>query len=118
MKKLLATATTLLTLCATGGIAAADQPPPSQPNNDGPRSARLAADMPWRLHVLGIPYDEYIRRTGAEWFPGLNRQIVDYPAARSRATRCSACSWHRQAGRQLPGPGYRRPEYRRVGGRR
>ena len=31
-------------------------------------------------HVLGIPYDEYIRRTGADWFPGLNRQIVDYPA--------------------------------------
>ena len=20
-------------------------------------------------HVLGIPYDEYIRRTGADWFP-------------------------------------------------
>ena len=31
-------------------------------------------------HVLGIPYDEYIMRTGAEWFPGLDRQIVDYPA--------------------------------------
>ena len=31
-------------------------------------------------HVLGIPYDEYIKRTGADWFPGLNRQIVDYPA--------------------------------------
>jgi len=31
-------------------------------------------------HVLGIPYDEYIKRTGADWFPGLERQIVDYPA--------------------------------------
>ncbi len=31
-------------------------------------------------HVLGIPYDEYIMRTGADWFPGLDRQIVDYPA--------------------------------------
>lgn len=31
-------------------------------------------------HVLGIPYDEYIKRTGADWFPGLDRQIVDYPA--------------------------------------
>jgi hypothetical protein len=31
-------------------------------------------------HVLGIPYDEYIRREGADWFPGLKRQIVRYPA--------------------------------------
>lgn len=31
-------------------------------------------------HVLGIPYDEYIMRTGADWFPGLDREIVDYPA--------------------------------------
>lgn len=31
-------------------------------------------------HVLGIPYDEYIMRTGADWFPGLDRQIIDYPA--------------------------------------
>lgn len=31
-------------------------------------------------HVSGIPYDEYIMRTGADWFPGLDRQIVDYPA--------------------------------------
>ena len=30
--------------------------------------------------VLGIPYDEYIRRTGADWFPGLDRQNIDYPA--------------------------------------
>ena len=30
--------------------------------------------------MLGIPYDEYIKRTGADWFPGLDRQIVDYPA--------------------------------------
>ena len=31
-------------------------------------------------HVLGIPYDEYIRRTGADWFPGMKRENVDYPA--------------------------------------
>lgn len=31
-------------------------------------------------HVLGIPYDEYIRRTGADWFPGMKRQTVWYPA--------------------------------------
>ena len=30
--------------------------------------------------MLGIPYDEYIRRTGAEWFPGMKREKVDYPA--------------------------------------
>jgi diacyltrehalose acyltransferase len=29
---------------------------------------------------LGIPYDEYIRREGEEWFPGLKRQIINYPA--------------------------------------
>ena len=31
-------------------------------------------------HVKGIPYDEYIRMTGAQWFPGLQRQKIDYPA--------------------------------------
>ena len=30
--------------------------------------------------MLGIPYDEYIRRTGADWFPGMKREKVDYPA--------------------------------------
>lgn len=30
--------------------------------------------------MLGIPYDEYIRREGAEWFPGQKREIVPYPA--------------------------------------
>jgi hypothetical protein len=29
-------------------------------------------------HVPGIPYDEYIRMTGEQWFPGLQRQKVDY----------------------------------------
>jgi hypothetical protein len=31
-------------------------------------------------HVLGIPYDEYIRMTGEQWFPGMRRVKVDYPA--------------------------------------
>jgi len=31
-------------------------------------------------HVRGIPYDEYIRMTGEQWFPGLQRQKIDYPA--------------------------------------
>lgn len=82
MKKLLATATVLVMLGATGGIATADQPSPDVSPDNG--TTRLGT--PGRgyalggAHVLGIPYDEYIRRTGAEWFPGLERQIVDYPA--------------------------------------
>ncbi|WP_179466983.1 acyltransferase PE [Mycolicibacterium vinylchloridicum] len=82
MKKLLAAVATAVTLTATGGIATADQPSPNKPNDNGP----TPIGTPGRgyalggAHVLGIPYDEYIRRTGADWFPGLNRQIVDYPA--------------------------------------
>lgn len=30
--------------------------------------------------MLGIPYDEYIRQEGAQWFPGQKREIVRYPA--------------------------------------
>jgi len=81
MRKLLAAVTTLVTVCATGGIAGADEP---SPNTTADASTqRGTAGRGYALggaHVLGIPYDEYIRRTGAEWFPGLNRQIVDYPA--------------------------------------
>lgn len=82
VKKLLAAATVVLTLGATGGIATADQPSPDVSPDNG--TTRLGT--PGRgyalggAHVLGIPYDEYIRRTGADWFPGLDRQIVDYPA--------------------------------------
>ncbi|AKK30163.1 acyltransferase PE [Mycobacterium sp. EPa45] len=82
MKKLLAAATTVITVCATGGIAGADQPSPGGSQGDGPTPIGTAG-RGYALggaHVLGIPYDEYIRRTGAEWFPGLDRQIVDYPA--------------------------------------
>lgn len=82
MKKLLAAATLFLTLGATGGIASADQPAP----DIAPDNGNTPLGTPGRgyalggAHVLGIPYDEYIRRTGADWFPGLQRQIVDYPA--------------------------------------
>lgn len=87
MKRLLAFGTALTTIGAAGcfglGIAAADEPPVPPPNPaDGPP----ALGTPGRAyalggaHVLGIPYDEYIMRTGADWFPGLDRQIVDYPA--------------------------------------
>lgn len=89
MKRLLAFGAALTTFGATGclglGIAVADEPPPPPkpaPPNDGPpplgtpgRAYALGG-----AHVLGIPYDEYIMRTGADWFPGLDRQIVDYPA--------------------------------------
>ncbi|MCX2931915.1 PE-PPE domain-containing protein [Mycobacterium sp. CVI_P3] len=84
MKKLVAAVTTLLTVCATAGVATADQPSPGGSQGDGPTPTPLGT--PGRgyalggAHVLGIPYDEYIRRTGADWFPGLDRQIVDYPA--------------------------------------
>src|SRR6201988_3348687 len=86
MKRLLAGLTALVTVGATGcfgsGIAAADEtqadwtPDHGTPQMGTPgRGYALGG-----AHVLGIPYDEYIKRTGADWFPGLNRQIVDYPA--------------------------------------
>lgn len=89
MRRLLAYCTALTTLgaaaCLGLGSAAADEtpvpPPPGKPT-DGP-SALGTSGRGYALggaHVLGIPYDEYIMRTGADWFPGLDRQIVDYPA--------------------------------------
>jgi hypothetical protein len=86
MKRLLAFVITLTTVGAAGcfglGIATADEPSTDDSSTGG--TSQLGT--PGRgyamggAHVLGIPYDEYIRRTGADWFPGLNRQIVDYPA--------------------------------------
>lgn len=81
MKKLLAGVSTLgilgisaATGCFGGPAATADETPTDPPPGPGTAYALGGA------HVLGIPYDEYIRREGAEWFPGLHRQIVDYPA--------------------------------------
>jgi diacyltrehalose acyltransferase len=80
MRKLLAVATMLLTVGAAAGTAAADDSggtpadPTSQLGTPGRGYALGGA------HVAGVPYEEYIRRTGAQWFLGLNRQIVDYPA--------------------------------------
>ena len=86
MKRLLAFVTALTTVGAAGGfgfgIAAADDAPtdptpaPGTPQLGTPGKGYALGGA----HVLGIPYDEYIRRTGADWFPGLDRQIVDYPA--------------------------------------
>ena len=80
MNKLLTTlmTTSLLTVVGCFGVGAAsadDTPAPPPPPADPGTAYALGG-----AHVMGIPYDEYIRRTGADWFPGLNREIVDYPA--------------------------------------
>jgi hypothetical protein len=90
MNRLLAFGTALITIGAAGGfgfgIAAADEPPLPPPAPANPTDGPPPLGTPGRAyalggaHVLGIPYDEYIMRTGADWFPGLDRQIVDYPA--------------------------------------
>lgn len=86
MKKLLAAVTTLAAV-GTGpvsGVAHADEPSPGDADSGGiattlegtpPRGYGLGG-----AHVKGIPYDEYIRMTGEQWFPGLQRQKIDYPA--------------------------------------
>ncbi|WP_025736077.1 acyltransferase PE [Mycobacterium genavense] len=83
MKKLLARVSALVTVGATGyfgvGTASADDtsiggsPTPGAP---GDQTAFALGGA----HVLGIPYDEYIRQEGAQWFPGQQREIVRYPA--------------------------------------
>ncbi|WP_319458072.1 MULTISPECIES: acyltransferase PE [unclassified Mycobacterium] len=92
MNRLLAGLT--VTACVTGcfGIptATADDPlPPGPPipgiSADGrptaaPTSSDRTAYALGGAHVLGIPYDEYIRMTGEDWFPGMKRQNVWYPA--------------------------------------
>lgn len=87
MKRLLAFGTVLTTLGAAGclgfGIASADENPAPAPPGAGDAPPIGTPGRAYALggaHVLGIPYDEYIMRTGADWFPGLDRQIVDYPA--------------------------------------
>ncbi|MGD9621713.1 MAG: acyltransferase PE [Mycolicibacterium sp.] len=88
MNRVLAFAAALILLGAgsgsSPGVAAADEASPAGP--DAPGTDVTPLGTPGRAyalggaHVLGIPYDEYIMRTGAKWFPGLDRQIVDYPA--------------------------------------
>ncbi|BBZ35826.1 acyltransferase PE [Mycolicibacterium confluentis] len=90
MRRLLAFGTTLTTVVVVGclalGPAAADDQRPVVPPTPAPAEGPPPLGTPGRAyalggaHVLGIPYDEYIMRTGADWFPGLDRQIVDYPA--------------------------------------
>jgi len=88
MRRVLATVTAVLTVGFAGGIGAAvshaDEPPvvppPTPAGGPPPLGTPGRAYALGGAHVLGIPYDEYIMRTGADWFPGLDRQIVDYPA--------------------------------------
>jgi diacyltrehalose acyltransferase len=89
MKKLLAGFTVLVTASVTGcfgvGSAVADDsqfpgPPVPGISAAAPSSPDRTAYALGGAHVLGIPYDEYIRRTGEHWFPGLKRQNVWYPA--------------------------------------
>ncbi|MGA5545405.1 acyltransferase PE [Mycobacterium sp. NPDC051198] len=88
MKKLLAGLTVLVTAGVTGcfgvGSAAADDTAaPGVSNGGAPPPAPADPGTAYALggaHVLGIPYDEYIRMTGEQWFPGMKRVKVDYPA--------------------------------------
>src|SRR6478672_7083255 len=91
MRRPLAVVAALVTVGVTGcfgsGIAAADDTQAGwTPDHGAPDNGPPPLGTPGRgyalggAHVLGIPYDEYIKRTGADWFPGLSRQIVDYPA--------------------------------------
>ena len=90
MKRLVAFGTALTTIAAAGcfglGIATADEPPVVPPTPGNPTDTPPPLGTPGRgyalggARVLGIPYNEYIMRTGADWFPGLDRQIVDYPS--------------------------------------
>ncbi|GBE65032.1 PE-PPE domain-containing protein [Mycobacterium sp. MFM001] len=83
MKKLLAGVTALVTVGATGyfGVrtASADDTPVGGPPTPGAPGDQTAFAL-GGAHVLGIPYDEYIRQEGAQWFPGQKREIVRYPA--------------------------------------
>jgi diacyltrehalose acyltransferase len=83
MKKLLAGVSALVTVGATGcfgvGTASADGPQISGPPSPGAPGDQTAYAL-GGAHVLGIPYDQYIKMEGAEWFPGQQREIVRYPA--------------------------------------
>lgn len=94
MRKFFATATALIGMAVSagmsGGVAAADDaldgssPYVPLPDLSAGGTATTLEGTPPRgyglggAHVAGIPYDEYIRMTGAQWFPGLQRQKVDY----------------------------------------
>ncbi|CPZ08711.1 PPE family protein PPE63 [Mycobacteroides abscessus] len=94
MRNLLAGTAVLVVACVTGcfGIpsAVADDPQipgPPIPGIAPDGTVKAAPSAPDRTayalggaHVLGIPYDEYIRMTGKDWFPNMKRENVWYPA--------------------------------------
>ncbi|MUL47851.1 PE-PPE domain-containing protein [Mycobacterium sp. CBMA293] len=118
MKKLLASSlaivTTLITVGATGPFAdwaASADEPSSGAGGDTIVPAIPPIGTPGRgyalggAHVMGIPYDEYIRRTGADWFPGLKREIVDYPAGQVQGHVLGFIPGIDKLDAQLPGVG-------------
>ena len=130
MKRLLAFGTALTTIGAAGcfglGIATADEPPVVPPAPGTPTDDPAPLGTPGRgyalggAHVLGIPYDEYINRTGADWFPGLDRQIVDYPAGQVQGHTLERLfpGIGRLDDEIMPGMGLDGPSVGRVGRRR
>src|ERR1700735_3297705 len=83
VKKLLAGVTALVSISATGyvdtGTASPDDTPISGPPSPGAPGDQTAYAL-GGAHVLGVPYDQYIRMEGADWFPGQPRPIARYPA--------------------------------------
>ena len=82
MRRLLAVVTALLSVFAAAGAASASEESPDVASGE-PAPLLGTPGRGYALggaRVAGIPYEEYIRRTGAQWFPHLDRQIVDYPA--------------------------------------
>jgi len=83
VRKLLAGVTALVTVSATtcfgAGVASADDTPIAGPPTPGAPGDQTAYAL-GGAHVLGVPYDQYIKMEGADWFPGQQRQIVRYPA--------------------------------------
>lgn len=88
MRRLLSFGAVLVTFAGVGcpgfGIAVADDAgvaaAPSAPDDGSLIGTPGRGYALGGAHVAGIPYTEYINRTGAHWFPGLDREIVDYPA--------------------------------------
>ena len=87
---LFAFGTALATIGATGVSAWGQRRrttpavPPPPPGARGPRAAADGNPGPgvriWRRARSRHPVRRIHQVTGAEWFPGLDRQIVDYPA--------------------------------------
>lgn len=92
MKRLRALGIALTTIGAAGcfgfGTAAADETDKRPFAPQGPSATDGAPQLgtPGQAYALGgarvsnVPYEAFIMATGAQWFPAMDRQIVDYPA--------------------------------------